>query len=75
MTEIRLQDYLSSVPDFPESGIVFRDISPLIADTQAFKFNITQLAHHPKKSEFTHISINEALLEFDFEKALALAIT
>jgi len=75
VTEISLLDYLSCVPDFPKSGIVFRDISPLIADTQAFKFTITQLAHHPKKSEFTHISINEALLEFDFEKALFLSIT
>jgi adenine phosphoribosyltransferase len=29
---INFKDYIASVPDFPEPGIVFRDISPLMAD-------------------------------------------
>ena len=74
MTEISLLDYLSCVPDFPKSGIVFRDISPLIADTQAFKLTITQLAQHAKKSDFTHILAIESR-GFIFASALAISIS
>ncbi|MCH4057541.1 adenine phosphoribosyltransferase [Lapidilactobacillus gannanensis] len=34
--EIDFHDYIASVPDFPEPGIVFRDISPLMADGAAY---------------------------------------
>ncbi|HAQ1090643.1 TPA: adenine phosphoribosyltransferase, partial [Enterococcus faecium] len=27
-----LKDYIASIPDYPSKGIVFRDISPLMAD-------------------------------------------
>ena len=27
-----LRDYIASIPDYPEKGIVFRDISPLMAN-------------------------------------------
>ena len=74
MTEISLLDYLSCVPDFPKSGIVFRDISPLIADTQAFKLTIALLAQHAKKSEFTHILAIESR-GFIFASALAISIS
>jgi len=74
VAEISLLDYLSCVPDFPKSGIVFRDISPLIADTQAFKFTITQFAQHAKKSEFTHILAIESR-GFIFASALAISIS
>jgi adenine phosphoribosyltransferase len=33
---MNLLDYLSGVPDFPKPGILFRDISPLVADQDAF---------------------------------------
>ena len=32
-----LHNYVASVPDYPEKGIIFRDILPLMADGQAFK--------------------------------------
>lgn len=41
-------DYLSSlirdIPDFPEPGVVFKDITPVLADPKAFTFLIDALA-------------------------------
>lgn len=37
---------LRTVPDFPEPGIQFRDIMPLLADADAFARVITALADH-----------------------------
>lgn len=29
--------YIASIPDFPEAGIIFRDVTPLMADGQAYR--------------------------------------
>src|SRR5699024_4071503 len=43
-----LQDMLAErvrdVPDFPEPGIIFRDITPLLADATAFSAVVSSLA-------------------------------
>ena len=31
-----LNNYVESIPDYPEKGIIFRDITPLMADGEAF---------------------------------------
>ncbi|MBQ2657275.1 MAG: adenine phosphoribosyltransferase [Erysipelotrichaceae bacterium] len=33
---MNLKDYIASIPDFPQEGILFRDITPLMADGEAF---------------------------------------
>ena len=33
---MNLKDYIASIPDFPKKGILFRDITPLMNDGQAF---------------------------------------
>lgn len=38
------QDYIRDVPDFPKPGIVFKDITPLVADGKAFSAAVTELA-------------------------------
>ena len=43
---ISLADYIHAVPDFPKPGILFRDISPLLASPVAFSAAIDQLAAH-----------------------------
>jgi adenine phosphoribosyltransferase len=52
---MKLLDYLPGVPDFPKPGILFRDISPLLANPAAFKEAIHQLEILSKDFEFTHI--------------------
>jgi len=34
--EIELQGYIRSIPDWPKKGILFRDITPLLAEPKAF---------------------------------------
>lgn len=41
-----LRDLIADVPDFPEPGIVFRDITPLLADVDAFRFATDAIADH-----------------------------
>ena len=33
---IKLEKYIRSIPDWPKEGILFRDITPLLADPRAF---------------------------------------
>ncbi len=73
VAEISLLDYLSCVPDFPKSGVMFRDISPLIGDSQAFKFAISKFADYANQSEFTHILAIESR-GFIFASALAITM-
>jgi adenine phosphoribosyltransferase len=39
-----LADHLRDVPDFPKPGIVFKDLTPLLADVEAFRFAVDALA-------------------------------
>jgi adenine phosphoribosyltransferase len=39
-----LFDHLRDVPDFPEAGVVFKDITPLLAEPDAFRFAVDALA-------------------------------
>lgn len=45
LTELVL-DHLREIPDFPEPGVLFRDITPLLADGRAFATLIDGLAAH-----------------------------
>jgi adenine phosphoribosyltransferase len=46
MTSLNLRDYIRSIPGFPKEGIVFRDITPLLADGAALREASRQLADH-----------------------------
>ena len=52
---MNLLDYLPGVPDFPKPGILFRDISPLLANPAAFKEAIRQLDEIAQQFDYTHI--------------------
>ncbi len=52
---MNLLDYLPGVPDFPKPGILFRDISPLLANPTAFKEAILQLESLAKQFDYSHI--------------------
>ncbi|XP_059713507.1 adenine phosphoribosyltransferase isoform X2 [Haemorhous mexicanus] len=46
----RVRDRVRPFPDFPEPGVLFRDISPLLKDPVAFRTLIDLLEDHVKAS-------------------------
>ena len=77
---MNLLDYLPGVPDFPKPGILFRDISPLLASPAAFKEAIAQMGSLAQEFEYTHILgiesrgfIFGSALAHHIHKGLALA--
>ncbi|MBR1873287.1 MAG: adenine phosphoribosyltransferase [Eubacterium sp.] len=39
----KLEDYVRSIPDFPEEDIIFRDITTVLSDADGFKLAIDEL--------------------------------
>ena len=50
-TDIDLRSKIREVPDFPEPGVGFKDISPLLRDHDALEQAITQLASWTRELE------------------------
>tara|TARA_B100001173_G_scaffold301251_1_gene301615 strand:+ start:397 stop:924 length:528 start_codon:yes stop_codon:yes gene_type:complete len=57
---MNLKDYIRSIPDYPKKGILFRDITTLIKDKNAFVETINQLVERSKKFNFTKIAAIES---------------
>jgi len=55
-----LRSHIRDVPDFPEPGIMFKDITPLLAHVDAFRFAIDALADHYAGETIDHIAGIEA---------------
>jgi adenine phosphoribosyltransferase len=73
MPDITLTDYIRSIPDFPKPGILFRDITPLLASPPAFREAIRQMADHVRDRGVTSIAAAEAR-GFIFAAPLALEL-
>src|SRR2546423_1280116 len=43
---IQLEDWIRDIPDFPQKGILFKDITPLLQDKAAFHAALDRLAAH-----------------------------
>jgi len=41
-----VRSLIREVPDFPQPGVLFKDITPLIADPKAFHIVLDAIAHH-----------------------------
>jgi adenine phosphoribosyltransferase len=50
--DVKLDGYIRSIPDWPKKGILFRDITPLLADPEAFTAAIDALC-----SDFVDVGI------------------
>ena len=44
-----INDYVAAIPDFPIEGVLFRDITPLMADGDAFHQACSELIDYAKK--------------------------
>ena len=73
MSEIDLKAYIRDVPDFPKPGIMFRDITPLLANPHAFNEAIEQMAAHYEGKQIDAVVAAEAR-GFIFAAPLALRL-
>ena len=55
-----LKKYIRSIPDYPKKGILFRDITTLIKDENAFKSCIDKIVEISKKINFDKIAAIES---------------
>ncbi|MDY0209904.1 MAG: adenine phosphoribosyltransferase [Acholeplasma sp.] len=46
---MNLKDYIASIEDFPQKGILFRDITPLMLNGEAYKLACDQMAEFAKE--------------------------
>ena len=57
---MNLKNFIRSIPDYPKKGILFRDITTLIKDENAFTETINQIIERTKKFNFTKIAAIES---------------
>ena len=68
-----IKSAIRDIPDFPKEGIVFKDITPLLANPSAFKATIDILNDYYKDKGITQVVGIEAR-GFIFASALAYAL-
>jgi len=67
---MELSSYIRDIPDFPQEGVVFKDITPLLAHPEAFHAAVDTLAEHYQDRGVTKVVGAEAR-GFIFGGALA----
>ena len=55
-----LKKYIRSIPDYPKRGILFRDITTLIKNPDAFKFTNDKIIEIAKKMNFDKVAAIES---------------
>jgi adenine phosphoribosyltransferase len=76
MTETQintLRSAIHTIPDYPKAGIMFRDVTGILDDAEAFKLTIDILVNKFKAGSFTKVVGTEAR-GFLFGAPLALAL-
>lgn len=52
----KMEDYIRSIPDFPEKGVIFRDITSVLQDAEGLKLAIDSMIHLLDGVEFDVIA-------------------
>ncbi len=73
MSRVELSEHVRAIPDFPKPGILFRDITPLLASGPALTETIRQLADHFRNAKVDVVAAAEAR-GFIFAAPLAIAL-
>ncbi|MES2820031.1 MAG: adenine phosphoribosyltransferase [Pseudomonadota bacterium] len=77
--EFSLKSLIRAVPDFPESGVIFRDITPLLQSPRALRLVADSLIQRYVEADFSHIGALDArgfllgsILAYELNKPLIL---
>src|SRR5688572_10652839 len=70
---LNLKQFIRDIPDFPKPGILFRDITPLLASPEAFRETVRRMAEPYRGSKIDAVVAAEAR-GFIFAAPLALAL-
>ncbi len=73
MSSIDLREFIREIPDFPKPGILFRDITPLLASPVAFQAAIDQFTERYKHQQIDSVVAAESR-GFIFAAPLALQL-
>jgi adenine phosphoribosyltransferase len=57
---MNLTEYIRDVPDFPKPGVMFKDITPLLADPDAFGYSVARLGAHYAARDLDAVAAAEA---------------
>ncbi len=57
---MELKDHIASIPGFPKEGIVFRDITPILADPEAMQYVTDEIVKFARETGATKIVAPEA---------------
>lgn len=60
MSAERLKAAIRDVPDFPQPGIIFKDITPILSDPELFKLTVDLFVDHIKGKGITKIAAIDA---------------
>lgn len=52
---MKLEDYVTSIPDFPEEGIIFRDITTILEDADGLQLAVNSMQEFLADTEFDAI--------------------
>ena len=53
---LEIENYIRNIPDVPEPGIQFKDITPLLKDPAALAHTVTELAIPFKDKDISHVA-------------------
>ncbi len=60
MSSIDLESYIVDIPDYPEPGVIFKDITPLLASPKGLAASIDEIADHFLEAGITKVIGSEA---------------
>lgn len=60
MSDFDFESFITDIPDYPEPGVVFKDITPLFADANAMRQTVLAIADHFRDAGITKVVGPEA---------------
>lgn len=60
MSDFDFESFITDIPDYPEPGVVFKDITPLFADANAMRQTVLAIADHFRDASITKVVGPEA---------------